>query len=121
MKLSNLVDPRVKEAIIKLNKSQIPLKAAFKLKGIIGIFNAEYKKYEDVRSATVLKYGKKKEDGSLDSDENGNVTLEGENAQLFVSEINDLLIVEIEFPKISLSELGDGVSISSEEIGRAHV
>lgn len=116
MKLSTLIDPRFKQAIIKLNQQQLPLKVAYKLKGIINLIDAELQKYEEVRSAALLKYGKKKEDGSLEADESGNVPLEGDDAQHFVNEINELLSLVVDFPQIKLSELGDNVSMSSEEL-----
>jgi hypothetical protein len=116
MKLSNLIDPRFKQAMTSLNQQQLPLKTAFKLKGIINSVDVELKKYEEVRQAALSKYGKKKEDGSLDADENGNIPLEGESAEGFVKELNELLTLEIELPSVSASELGSSVTMSSGEL-----
>lgn len=116
MKLSNLIDPRFKQAVTKLNQQQLSLRVAFKLKGIINKVDEELKKYEEVRSGALAKYGKKNEDGTLVSDANGNVALEGEEAEGFVKEINELLALDIELPKLSLSELGDNLTMSSEEL-----
>jgi hypothetical protein len=116
MKLANLIDPRFKQALTKLNQQQLPLKVAFKLKGAINSVDAELKKYEEVRMSALQKYGKKNEDGSLAADENGNIPLEGDSAQNFVAELNELLSLEIELPKFTLSELGDKVTMSSEEL-----
>jgi hypothetical protein len=116
MKLSNLIDPRFKSALTKLNQQQLPLRVAFKLKGTIGRIDEEQKKYEDVRLAALNKYGKKNEDGTLSSDSNGNVALEGADAELFVKDLNDLLSLDIELPSFSVNELGDKVTMSSEEL-----
>ena len=116
MKLSNLINPKFKQAMGKLNQQQLPLKAAFKIKGIIDVVDAELAKYESVRQSALLKYGKKNEDGSVVTDDNGNVTLEGEEASAFVKELNDLLSLDIAVDKIAVEELGENVTISSEEL-----
>jgi hypothetical protein len=116
MKLSNLIDPRFKSALTKLNQQQLPLKVAYKLKGTISRIDEEQKKYEEIRLSALTKYGKKAEDGTLVSDENGNVALEGEDASSFVKDLNDLLTLDIELPSFSVNELGDKVTMSSEEL-----
>jgi hypothetical protein len=116
VKLSNLIDPRFKQAINKLNQQQLPLKAAFKIKGIIDTIDAELAKYEAVRQSALLKYGKKNDDGSVATDQSGNVVLEGDNANAFVKELNDLLALDLTLDKVSAQELGDNITISSEEL-----
>lgn len=114
MKLSNLVNPAFKSALTKLNQQQLPLKTAFKLKGIINSVDVELKKYDEIRQAALTQYGKKNEDGSLTADENGNVSLE--DAESFVKQLNELLSLDIELPKVTLAELGENVTMSSEEL-----
>jgi hypothetical protein len=116
MKLSRLIDPKFKATLTQLNSQKLPLKAAFKLKTIIKKIDEEYSKYDEVRLASLNRYGKKKDDGSLDTDDQGNVPLEGDNGQLFVNELNELLDLDIAIPTLSVSELGNDISISSEEL-----
>jgi translation initiation factor 2 alpha subunit (eIF-2alpha) len=116
MKLSKLVDPKFKTALTLLNSQKMPLKTAFRLKTIIQTVEGELEKYEQVRVAALNSYGNKNEDGSLAVDENGNALLSGDSAQAFVKELNDLLTTDVELPTISISELGNDLSLSSEEL-----
>lgn len=116
MKLSRLIDPKFKASLTLLNSQKLPLKAAFKLKTIIKKIDEEYAKYDEVRLAALNQYGKKKDDGTLDLDQDGNVPLEGDNAQAFVKELADLVNLEVEIPSLSVSELGDSITISSDEL-----
>jgi hypothetical protein len=115
MKLSNLINPKFKSALVKLNEQPLPLKTAFKLKGIVISVEAELKKYEDVRQAAVAQYGKKNEDGSLATDEKGNASLEGDAAKAFVDQLNELLSLDVVLPTVTMSELGN-IVMSSEEL-----
>jgi hypothetical protein len=116
MKLLGLTDPRFKAAITRLNQEKLPLKVAFKLKGIIKAVDEELAKYEEVRKAALDKYGTKDDNGAFKTDENNNVVLDGEAAQGFVKELNELLALDVALPGLTLSELGDNVNMSSDEL-----
>lgn len=116
MKLSRLVDPKFKASLTSLNSQKLPLKTAFKLKSIIKKVDEEFEKYDQVRVAALNSFGDKKEDGSLVVDENGNIPLSGENAQNFVNQMNELIALDVEIPTISVSELGNDLTISSAEL-----
>lgn len=116
MKLNKLVDPNFQLTLRKLASQEIPLKTAYKLKGIIKVCNEELAKYDDVRTDALNRYGTKKEDGSLDIDNDGSVKLSTENKQLFVDELNALLVTDIAVTPVSISELGDKVSLTTQEL-----
>jgi len=116
MKLGKIVDPNYQTVLRKLASQDIPLKAAFKLKGMIKIGNEELTKYEEVRADALKRFGDKKEDGSLDVDDKGTVKLAEENMQKFVDELNALLVTDINVGSVKISELGDKVSLTTQEL-----
>ena len=116
MKLSRLIDPKFKASLTLLNSQKLPLKAAFKLKTIIKKVDEAYENYDQVRLTALNNYGSKKEDGSLDQDAEGNVRLDDENAQKFVNQLKELINVDIDLPALSVSELGNDITISSEDL-----
>ncbi|CAM6003912.1 unnamed protein product [Sphagnum balticum] len=116
MKLSKLVDPQFQAVLRKLAAQEIPLRTAFKLKGIIKTGNDELAKYDEVRGDALKRFGDKKEDGSLDIGANGTVQLSSDNKEQFVAELNALLASDINLGNVKLSELGDKVSLTTEEL-----
>jgi hypothetical protein len=116
MKLSKLVDPQYQAALAKLAAQDLPLRTAFKLRGIIKLGKDELAKYEEVRGEALKRLGDKKEDGSLDVDEKGSVRLSQENMSLFVEELNALLVLDVNVGVIKLSELGEKASLTANDL-----
>jgi hypothetical protein len=115
MQLSKLNDVRFQVALNRLVTQQVPLRTAFKLKGIINKVNEELKKLEEVRQGALREYGTKTPEGDVVLDENGNVQFEPEKLELFVKELNDLGTTVVEIGTISLSELGDKVTLTADD------
>jgi hypothetical protein len=116
VKLSQLIDPNYQAILRKLSSQEIPLKTAFKLRGIVQNINAEVAKYEEVRTEALKRYGDKKEDGSLATDEKGTVGLSGENRDHFINELNALLLTDVSVGSIAPEELGDKASLTTQEL-----
>lgn len=116
MKLARLIDIKFQSALVKLSKQDVPLSVAFKLKGINKVVNEELNKYEEVRKEALHKHGKKKEDGSLDLDDNNNVKFEGNSLITFASEINELVSVEVNMASIKIADLGNNITMSMEDL-----
>lgn len=116
MKLAKLVDPQYQTTLRKLAAQDIPLRTAFKLRGIIKSGNDELTKYEEVRADALKRFGSKREDGSLDADEKGTVNLSEDNMKLFVAELNALLVTDVSIGTIKLDELGDKCNINTTEL-----
>lgn len=116
MKLSKLVDDRFHVILHKLGEQSLPLKTAFKLKGIIKTSREEYIKYDEVRQGALQKHGLKNEDGSLKLDDRSVVQFSEEGMDAFRKELNELLEMEIELPTLKLSELGNNIQLTVEEL-----
>jgi hypothetical protein len=116
MKLAVVVSDAFRKALANLAKQKIPLKTAFKIKGIIKRVDEEYAKYEECRKASLARFGKKDEEGNLLLDEHKSVRLGPNDIEGFIKELNELTSTDIEVQTISLSELGDGIQLSTEEL-----
>lgn len=116
MKLSKLVDERFHVILHKLGEQSLPLKTAFKLKGIIKTSREEYIKYDEVRQGALQKHGLKGVDGSLMLNEQSVVQFSEEGMDAFKKELGELMEMEIELPTIKLSELGNDVQVTVEEL-----
>ncbi len=116
MKLGRLVDERLHAALQKLSGERLPLKTAYKLKGIIKKTREEFSKYEEVRKEAVQRDGEKNEDGTLKVDDRNQVNFSQEGMVAFAKELNELTAMDIEFPTITVEELGNSVTLSVEDL-----
>lgn len=115
MKLASLTNPFFQSALSKLIAQPLPLRAAFKLKGTATKVKEEFAKFEECRTAALNKYGTKDEAGKLVL-KNDNVEFTAENLALFSKEFNELGTTELEVPSIKLSELGEKLELSADEL-----
>jgi len=117
MQLARVADERLHKALEKLSKEPLPLKTAFKLKGIIKTVKEEHEKYESVRLEALRKHGSKDADGNVQIDEaTGNVKFEKEGLMAFAEEINELVKLEIDVPTINVDDLGNNIQITTEDL-----
>lgn len=116
MKLARLVDERLHSTLQKLSKESLPLKTAFRLKGIIKLVNEEFNKYDEVRKEALQRHGDKDEAGNLKTDEQGNVKLSKEGMHNFLSELSELTSMDIDCPTIKISELGDNICLTQQDV-----
>jgi hypothetical protein len=116
MKLARITNEQLHITLAKLAAEALPLKTAFKLKGLIKQARAEFDKYEEVRREAIQRHGKKNAEGQLMINEQGNAEFEEEGIKAFVKELNELGDMDIELPAIKASELGDNVVFSCNEL-----
>jgi len=105
--LGKLSNPAFTAAMQELLTKSLPVKTAFKLKGLTNLFNGELAKFGELRKAILDKHCKKNEDGSPDVDANSNYQFDPEALPLVTTELNDLLSIEVEFNHVSIDELGN--------------
>jgi hypothetical protein len=117
MKLAQLSNPLFHSAMEKLAKEPLPIRVAFRLKGIIKKVNEEFAKYEQTRMDALKRNAQKREDGSLELDEQGNAKfLAPENLQSFVKDLAELSNEEVQLLNIKISELGPSVNMSAADL-----
>ncbi len=116
MKLVRLTDVRLHTALQRLGAAPVPLRVAFKLKGIQARVDEELKKFEQCRQEALVKFGKKDAEGKLLTKTDGSVEFEPEQMQAFVAELNELGETEVNIPSLSISEIGDKVDLSSNDL-----
>lgn len=85
----------------------LPAKTAYKLMKLVRVLNNEVETFEKIKTSLIEKFGKKKEDGTLDIDDKGTIALEDSDG--FYSEFNTLIESEVEINDISISvdDFGD--------------
>jgi hypothetical protein len=115
MKLGKVVSPMFQKAFSKLATQELPLRAAFLIKGIAKQIQDEIKKYDDSRMEALKRLGTVKEDGKLEQDENQNVKLSPENMQKFTEELQGLLDVDVTISSIKISDLGSNAQLSAAD------
>lgn len=116
MKLARLTDARFHAALRKLSAQPMPLRVAFKIKGITAKVDEELKKFEACRQEALVKYGKKDDAGKLVTKDDNNVDFEPAQLQAFAGELNDLGQTDVDIPAISLAELGEKAELTVEEL-----
>ena len=116
MKLARLTDARFHNVFRKLSAQPLPLRVAYKLKGIAAKVDLELKKFEECRTAALEKYGKRDEQNHLITKEGGAVEFEAEQLKAFAAELNDLGQMEVDVGTVPVSELGDKVEITVDEL-----
>ena len=116
MKLARLTDARFHSALRKLTSASLPLRVAFKLKGIAAKVDVELKKFEECRQGALEKFGKRDAEGKIAIREDGTVEFEEDRLRAFATELNDLGQEEVDLGTIKMDELGDKVELTAEEL-----
>lgn len=92
----------------KLNESGIPPRVAYQVKTLLEFMAAENKKFQELRSELLNKYGEKDEKDKLKTTEKGGVIIPPTNLEAFNKEFQELHEVEITPPvRLKLSDLYD--------------
>jgi hypothetical protein len=115
MKLARLLDDRLHNSLKYLRTQKVPIKTAFLIKGIQKRIEEELIKYEEIRKELILRYAEKDEEGNLILVDD-NATLEGDNRDNFLEELNDLIDVEIDVGSFAIEDLGDKIDLSVEDV-----
>jgi len=116
MKLGKIVNPSFQQAFRKLSGQEMPLRAAFFVKGIEKQIKEEIEKYDSSRIDSLKRLGNVKEDGKLEQDEHGNVKLSEENMKKFSEELQSLVDVDVSVSAIKINDLGSKISLSPAEV-----
>lgn len=115
MKLARLLDENLHSALKRLGGQQLPLKAAFALKGINKKIHEELAKYEETRKEALQKYGNRDENGELVVSPEGNVDLAEAHKMNFVKELNELLNLDVDVGSVSVDSFGEA-KLSAEDM-----
>lgn len=116
MKLVKITDDKFHVLMKKISNEPLPLKTAFKIKGIYKKIQEEYAKYDEVRQQALLNYGLKDSNGNIQLDEHNNVRFDDLGRAAFNKDMVDLLSTEINVENIKLSELGDNLKLSAIDL-----
>ncbi len=101
------------DALNKLIEQRLPISQAFKLRKLAKELSEKQKVYEEARVALVNQYGEKKENGSLNTSENGTVPLI--DVEGFNKDFMELLSIEEKY-EVSKIKLDESVEISTKDL-----
>ncbi len=93
---------------------KLPIRTAFKVKTLVGIFNEELKKFNDIRKEILERHCDKNEDGTPKL-ENRNYNFSPEKMLEVTKELNELSAIEVEFTPIKIDELGE-ISLTAQNL-----
>lgn len=121
VKLETILNPLFKSGLSKLMSGDLPMVVVFDLEGIVDEVNKSIARYEKVRQTLLKKHAVTKEDGSYQSDENGQAVFKTEDdGKTFFKELTELASTEVEVGRIKIGDLGDlkkiGVQMSVDEL-----
>ena len=97
------------EGLRELSQKTLKARPAYAVAKILKAAEAEMTGFNDTRMNLIKKYGEKKDDGELNTDENGNVHIASESLADFNKELQELLDtrIEINANKIRIEDIGD--------------
>jgi hypothetical protein len=108
VKLGQVVSGNFLMSLNKLSEQQVSALAAWSIAKIHKKASENVASYEEARTKAIKKYASLKEDGSVDSDEKGQVVFKSdEDKEAAIKDINELLNQEVTLPELKLSSLGD--------------
>lgn len=121
VKLETILNPLFKSGLSKLMSGNLPMAVVFDLEGIVDEVNNSIARYEKVRQSLLKKHAVMKDDGSVQSDENGQAVFKTEDdGKTFFKELTELATTEVDLDRIKISDLGDlnktGVQMSVDEL-----
>lgn len=115
MKLEKIVDKKFQKALNNLLQQNVPLKTAFKLRGLNNRVKEEIEKYEHCRHSALNKYGRKDANGKLEIVGKA-VQFETDGMDKFLRELGELGSVDVDVGHINIADLGDDVALSVEDL-----
>lgn len=116
MKLARLTDARLYASLRRLSTQPLPLKIAFRLKGISAKIDMELKKFDEIRQAALEKFGKHDADGKLIVRDDGSVEFEPEMLQALAAELNEVGNEDVDVGSLKLDDLGDKVELTVDDL-----
>lgn len=122
MKVTELV--AIYQGLQKIKDKALPVKVSYAINRNLKRMMPEVEAFDDSRMNVVRKYARKKEDGSYDADEKGNVQIDDVPAcNKEISVLCDSEVTGVEFVKVPLAELEkcdtadfDALTVSEMEI-----
>ncbi len=119
MVLAKVVSPNFKKSLDNLSSQKLPIKAMFKLKGIVQQLREEKSKWDEIHFELTKKWSEKDESGSpiieTRKDKTTYYKVLRENMVQLAAELGELAKIEIDVTEISIKELGD-ISLTVDDL-----
>ncbi len=114
MKLATLISEEFHTVFNELISQRIPVPTAYALNKIHEAVQKELVRYEELRREYLMKYCKRDESGVVILEED-RVSIDPEHMDKFVSDMNELINVEVDVGTVSMNSFGSA-TLSAKEI-----
>ena len=100
------------DVLQKLSTAEVKARVAFNIGKMLRASEAEINNFNDTRINLIKKYAQKDDSGEIIMDDNGNVTIEPNNLEIFNQELRELIATTIELntSKINLDDLNINIT-----------
>jgi len=120
MLLAKIASPEFRRSLDKISAQELPIRAMFRLKGIVKRLREEMKTYDEFQAERAVKYATKDLETQkpiVDMKKSGvnYYRMEHEAMLHFTAEMGELAKTEIEVPEFPISELGP-VSLTTDDL-----
>jgi len=121
MLLAKVVSPKFQASLNKLASQDIPVRAMYKMKGIVRILRDEIAKFEEIRNERAVHFAEKDEHGKPLYSKSGDsemvhFKMDPENMIKFSCDLAELVREEIDVAEVHINELGDLVRLNSDDL-----
>jgi len=116
IKIAQIIQSEFAPALAKVSSVEVPLKVAFRIKGMVIQVKQEVAKYEELRTELIKKHAPRNEAGEFQPDESGQIRPSAENMNEFLREMQELLNLEVEINTVEVAELGEKLKLTGNEV-----
>jgi hypothetical protein len=115
MKVINVLDTRLHDALKRLMGQALPIKTSLTLKKISDEIAAEITLFESTRHKLLAELSLKDEDGNAMTDSDGQVKMSQDNRDIVVAKLEEILNSEVALTKLSVDMLAEA-RISADDL-----
>lgn len=115
VKMYQLLNPKFQDFLARSLKAEIHLHTARRVKKCIETVKEELNQYEEMRKDLLTKYGNKKEDGSIDTNDKGEVQFTDENREVLFTKLEELHNIDVDLPVFKFNEF-DSLVLTVEHL-----
>jgi len=120
MLLSKIVSPPFRKSVDRLSAQELPIRAMFKLRGLVKQLREEMSKWDELQSELAKKWATKDEAGNPVIERSEGLTsyykMATENMLQFAAEMGELARMEIELATIDVTELGGNIKLTVDDL-----
>jgi hypothetical protein len=116
MKLAVIANPKVREILLELIDSDIPIQASWKIKKMVYKFDEHHTMYKQSELDLIKKYAVLDTDGEMLVGEKGEISVDPANMEKWTAEMTELVNVDIDMPTVSIKDFGNKIDLKPKKL-----